>query len=158
VSTIVVTPPAAAARVAVSKPSHSVRPGSFTWTCVSTTPGSRAALPTSKRLAASGALPCPVTAVITPPEITTSAAPTPCGVATLVLEITRSTGGGGIAGRRYVRRRERRQMARPDAVLTGDVLAPLPGGREYERMPIPLAIALAAQSPFALQPCTLRAI
>ena len=38
-STIVVTPPAAAARVAVSKPSHSVRPGSLTCTCVSTRPG-----------------------------------------------------------------------------------------------------------------------
>jgi len=38
-STIVVMPPAAAARVAVSKPSHSVRPGSLTCTCVSTRPG-----------------------------------------------------------------------------------------------------------------------
>ena len=38
-SRIVVTPPAAAARVAVSNPSHSVRPGSLTWTWVSTTPG-----------------------------------------------------------------------------------------------------------------------
>ena len=38
-SRIVVTPPAAAARVAVAKPSHSVRPGSLTWTCVSTRPG-----------------------------------------------------------------------------------------------------------------------
>ena len=38
-STSVVTPPAAAARVAVSKPSHSVRPGSLMCTCVSTTPG-----------------------------------------------------------------------------------------------------------------------
>src|SRR4051812_41843548 len=38
-STIVVTPPAAAARVAESKPSHSVRPGSLTWTWVSTRPG-----------------------------------------------------------------------------------------------------------------------
>ena len=36
----VVTPPAAAARVAVANPSHSVRPGSFTCTCVSTRPGS----------------------------------------------------------------------------------------------------------------------
>ena len=34
------TPPAAAARVAVAKPSHSVRPGSLTWTWVSTSPGS----------------------------------------------------------------------------------------------------------------------
>lgn len=39
-STIVVTPPAAAARVAEAKPSHSVRPGSLTWTWVSTRPGS----------------------------------------------------------------------------------------------------------------------
>ena len=39
-STIVVTPPAAAARVAVAKPSHSVRPGSLTCTWVSTSPGS----------------------------------------------------------------------------------------------------------------------
>ena len=39
ISTIVVTPPAAAARVAVSKPSQSVRPGSLMWTWVSTTPG-----------------------------------------------------------------------------------------------------------------------
>ena len=38
-STIVVTPPAAAARVALSKPSHSVRPGSLTWTWVSHEPG-----------------------------------------------------------------------------------------------------------------------
>ena len=36
----VVTPPAAAARVAVVKPSHSVRPGSLTCTWVSTRPGS----------------------------------------------------------------------------------------------------------------------
>ena len=34
-------PPAAAARVAVAKPSHSVRPGSLTCTWVSTRPGSR---------------------------------------------------------------------------------------------------------------------
>ena len=35
----VVTPPAAAARVAVEKPSHSVRPGSLMCTCESTSPG-----------------------------------------------------------------------------------------------------------------------
>lgn len=38
-STIVVTPPAAAALVAVQKPSQEVRPGSFTWTWQSTMPG-----------------------------------------------------------------------------------------------------------------------
>ena len=40
-SMIVVIPPAAAARVAVAKPSQSVRPGSLTWTWVSTMPGSK---------------------------------------------------------------------------------------------------------------------
>ncbi len=44
---IVVTPPAAAARVAVAKPSHSVRPGSLTCTWVSTRPGSSARSPRS---------------------------------------------------------------------------------------------------------------
>src|SRR3981081_2315976 len=39
ISISVVTPPAAAARVAVSNPSQSVRPGSLIWTCVSTRPG-----------------------------------------------------------------------------------------------------------------------
>ena len=39
-SMIVVTPPAAAARVADAKPSHSVRPGSLTCTWLSTSPGS----------------------------------------------------------------------------------------------------------------------
>ena len=47
-STIVVTPPAAAAGDAVSNPSHSVRPGSLTWTCVSTRPGMRRRLPRSR--------------------------------------------------------------------------------------------------------------
>ena len=46
-STSVVTPPAAAARVAVAKPSHSVRPGSLTCTWVSTRPGSSARSPRS---------------------------------------------------------------------------------------------------------------
>ncbi len=46
-STIVVTPPAAAALVAVANPSHSVRPGSLTCTWVSTRPGSRHTSPRS---------------------------------------------------------------------------------------------------------------
>ena len=37
-SITVVTPPAAAASVAVAKPSQMVRPGSFMWTWESTTP------------------------------------------------------------------------------------------------------------------------
>lgn len=39
ISITVVTPPLAAARVPVQKPSHSVRPGSFKCTCASTRPG-----------------------------------------------------------------------------------------------------------------------
>ena len=44
-STIAVIPPAAAAAVAVSKPSQCARPGSFTCTCVSTRPGNTMAVP-----------------------------------------------------------------------------------------------------------------
>ncbi len=51
-STIVVTPPAAAALVAEAKPSHSVRPGSLTCTWVSTSPGSSATAPRSVTLSA----------------------------------------------------------------------------------------------------------
>lgn len=43
----VVTPPDAAARVPVAKPSHSVRPGSFKWTWASTRPGSKSFEPWS---------------------------------------------------------------------------------------------------------------
>lgn len=46
-STIVVTPPAAAALVAVQKPSQEVRPGSFTCTWQSTMPGITRLSPTS---------------------------------------------------------------------------------------------------------------
>ena len=53
-STIVVTPPAAAAAVAVANPSHSVRPGSFTCTWLSTSPGSSTSSPARVR-APSGA-------------------------------------------------------------------------------------------------------
>ena len=49
----VVTPPAAAARLAATKPSHSVRPGSLTWTWVSTSPGSRTS--SSARISSSAA-------------------------------------------------------------------------------------------------------
>ena len=45
ISTMVVIPPAAAARVAVANPSHSVRPGSLTCTCESTSPGMITRLP-----------------------------------------------------------------------------------------------------------------
>ena len=47
-STMVVAPPAAAAIVAVAKPSQSLRPGSLTWTCVSTRPGRTMRSPKSR--------------------------------------------------------------------------------------------------------------
>ena len=52
-SQIVVTPPASAARVADANPSHSVRPGSLTCTCESTTPGSSGRFPRSTAAVAS---------------------------------------------------------------------------------------------------------
>jgi hypothetical protein len=42
----------------VRKPSHSVRPGSLMWTCVSTNPGSRAASPQSWITASAGTSAC----------------------------------------------------------------------------------------------------
>src|SRR5438445_656160 len=140
-STMVVTPPAAAARVAVSNPSHSVRPGSFTWTCVSTTPGSTARVPTSRYRAASGASPCALTDVITPPVIATAAGTTPWGVTTRVLEMTRSARSIGI-----------------DDILTPGVVARFRDGWEYGRMLSPFALMLAAQQPLTLQPCRLAPI
>ena len=53
-STRVVTPPAAAARVAVSNPSQAVRPGSLMCTCVSTMPGDTTMSPTLKISAPGG--------------------------------------------------------------------------------------------------------
>jgi hypothetical protein len=51
-SQIVVIPPASAAAVADANPSHSVRPGSFTCTWESTSPGRRAMSPRSMSAAA----------------------------------------------------------------------------------------------------------
>src|SRR5438093_10348648 len=73
-STIVVTPPAAAALVAVSKPSHSVRPGSLTWTCESTIPGDTTRSPASTTSPAStGTSSKPWTATIRPSMTCTDA-------------------------------------------------------------------------------------
>ena len=79
-STIVVTPPAAAARVALAKPSHSVRPGSLTCTWVSTRPGqqhlvvaeARSPRPRGRRRRSYG-----TTATIRPPLMPTAAGPSP---------------------------------------------------------------------------------
>ncbi len=47
-STIAVVPPAPAAAVAVANPSQSVRPGSLTWTWLSTNPGNTNRWPASR--------------------------------------------------------------------------------------------------------------
>ena len=80
-STIVVTPPAAAAAVAVANPSQPVRPGSLTCTWLSTRPGSRTWSP-GRSTVPGGASPYPATAVIMPPENSTVAGDSPPGVTT----------------------------------------------------------------------------
>ncbi len=77
-STMVVTPPAAAARVALAKPSQSVRPGSFTWTWLSTRPGSSAS-PARSVTSPSTAAPYGRTSVTRPSRTTTSAGRSPSG-------------------------------------------------------------------------------
>src|SRR6476659_3267717 len=81
-SKMVVTPPAAAARVADSNPSHSVRPCSFTWTCVSTRPGRRTESPSSTTSPRPAVAIPSETDAMTPPRTTTVAGPVPPGVTT----------------------------------------------------------------------------
>src|SRR6185312_6706959 len=90
-STSVVTPPSAAARVALAKPSHSVRPGSLTWTWVSTTPGSRTSCPgRSSTRTAPGASLNAASAAIRPSRTATVAGRMPSGVTTRRARITSS--------------------------------------------------------------------
>ena len=89
-STKVVVPPAAAARVAVAKPSHSVRPGSFRWTWVSTTPGSTASSPTSSSAAPAGTSAHGATAAMRPPATWIAAGATCPPATTRRDRITRS--------------------------------------------------------------------
>ena len=90
-SMIVVTPPAAAARVAVAKPSHSVRPGSLTCTWVSTRPGSSTSSSASSTVsspsssASSGSM-----ATTTPSRTATQRDTSPALVMTRGARITRS--------------------------------------------------------------------
>jgi hypothetical protein len=65
-STRVVTPPAAAARVALRKPSHSVRPGSLMCTCESTMPGMTTRSPASTTGQPGGTSSYAVTLAMTP--------------------------------------------------------------------------------------------
>ena len=77
-STIAVTPPATAARVALAKPSHSVRPGSLTCTWLSTRPG-RSTSSSARVTAVAGASSNPVTAVMRPSSLCTAAGPLAAG-------------------------------------------------------------------------------
>src|SRR5438132_9612435 len=88
-SASVVTPPAAAPRVAARQPSHSSRPGSLTWTWASTTPGNTCR---PRASISSNALPWPgsTTASKRPPAMRTSASRTPSSVTTRPPRIARS--------------------------------------------------------------------
>ena len=117
-STSVVTPPAAAACVALSKPSHSVRPGSLTWTWLSTRPGSRTRSPTSSVGVPGSTAPSSTTATIRSPRTSTAPARSPSGVTTRRLRTAKST--GALAGRVIGRLNPdtpsaRRRRARPCA-------------------------------------------
>src|SRR5262249_28096198 len=87
----VVTPPDAAAAVAVANPSHSVRPGPVTRTCASTRPGRTASSPTSTTDPPCGGAPG-VTDAIRPPRTRIAAGPTPSAVATR--RLTKKKSGG----------------------------------------------------------------
>jgi hypothetical protein len=90
-SRMVVTPPAAAARVALSKPSHSVRPGSLTCTCVSTRPGSSTSSSASSTTCApSSRSDSGTTAAIRPSTTPTQAPVSPAGVTARRARTTRS--------------------------------------------------------------------
>ena len=91
-STSVVTPPIAAARVAVAKPSHSVRPGSLRCTCVSTMPGRIASSPQSSRWASPGTSSHVETRTILPPRTWMLAGTMPSGVTTRCDRTTSSIG------------------------------------------------------------------
>ena len=90
-SKIVVTPPAAAARVALSKPSQPVRPGSLTWTWVSTSPGITTKSPKSRSSPPLG-IPASAgsTSRIVPSRTTIDAGPTSRAVTTRRLRTIRS--------------------------------------------------------------------
>src|ERR1700689_4090285 len=113
----VVTPPAAAARVAVTNPSHSARPGSLTCTWVSTRPGSSARSPRSTSRPASSASPYPATVAMADPLTATAAGRVPSGSTVRRDRSTRSYLIGcrspPAEARRAVRRIGRRVLA-PD--------------------------------------------
>jgi hypothetical protein len=92
-STSVVTPPAAAARVALSKPSQSVRPGSLTWTWLSTSPGSSTASPRSSTGVPGGTALRSTTPRIFSPLTRTAPGRSPSGVITRRLHSANSASG-----------------------------------------------------------------
>src|SRR5277367_1906146 len=96
ISIKVVTPPAAAARVAVENPSQSARPGSLMCTCVSTTPGITTKSPASCTVLPEGISPYAETAAITPARTCIAAARSPSGVITRFPRTIRSAAAGAL--------------------------------------------------------------
>ncbi len=100
-SRIVVTPPAAAAFVAEAKPSHSPRPGSLTWTWVSTRPGRSTCVSSTSRTCAEVVLTrsSPVAiSTIRPSRTATSAAAMPSGRTARFARMMRSTPASASVG------------------------------------------------------------
>src|SRR5262245_39364331 len=98
-STMVVVPPAAAARVAESNPSQSVRPGSFTWTWVSTRPGRTTRSPASTTGVSPVGSSAPVTSTTRPPATWIVAGRMPSGRTTRRPRTTRSATAQGLSDR-----------------------------------------------------------
>src|SRR2546430_2435734 len=109
----VVTPPSAAALVALAKPSHSVRPGSLTWTCVSTSPGRSISRPgNSATSAASGESRNPATTAIRPSRTATVAGRTAAaGAACTPDELEAAMAGQPRIGERGLSAQSRQEQA-----------------------------------------------
>jgi hypothetical protein len=116
-STAVVVPPAASARVPVSKPSHAVRPGSLRWTWASTTPG-RTCRPVASISSRADSSSAGATAAMRPSATPTSARRAPSGATSVPPRTARSSAlipsapGGRRGGPRH-RARPRRPRPRP---------------------------------------------
>src|SRR5262245_53944911 len=137
-STIVVTPPAAAARVAVSNPSHSVRPGSLTWTCVSTIPGEITRSPRSMTSCrpAEAVAPRSSIRVTTPLSISMNAGRTPSGKTTR--ELRNITAGSTLRTRRTQRHFLKTDLCVLCVLCVPSSRASAPG-RAFEKRPLPRA-------------------
>src|SRR2546428_11657128 len=126
-SAIVVTPPRAAPRVAATQPSHSVRPGSFTWTCASTTPG-MTTRPRASIVSRASSVPGATTRRIPPSRTMTSASRTPSASTTRPPRIARS----GKLDREVLR-----AFPKHEAAELGETLVPFDHRREVVARELP---------------------